>query len=224
MRPTAIGTTRTRAPSARPSRTSSGATSPPTGRGRSGHRRHGVQAALGQGVLRAGVRLRQQGDRGLVDLRQPRHGAAGAPARPAAGEAARGGDAGASRRHGLAVPAQEVDAPPEEGGDNPEHVAQGELHRQRRRRAGLRPHQGRVLPGKEAYRTKSVSGPIIHSFRNGYLVLWWSSSHTRPSPHFSGREASSALMPYRSLSRSTSASVGISRSVSAIVFGHSACR
>ena len=23
-----------------------------------------------------------------------------------------------------------------------------------------------------AYRTKSVSGPIIHSFRNGYLVLW----------------------------------------------------
>ena len=76
----------------------------------------------------------------------------------------------------------------------------------------------------EAYRTKSVSGPIIHSFRNGYLVLWWSSSHTRPSPHFSGREASSALMPYRSLSRSTSASVGISRSVSAIVFGHSTCR
>ena len=75
-----------------------------------------------------------------------------------------------------------------------------------------------------AYRTKSVSGPIIHSFRNGYLVLWWSSSHTRPSPHFSGREASSALMPYRSLSRSTSASVGISRSVSAIVFGHSTCR
>ena len=78
--------------------------------------------------------------------------------------------------------------------------------------------------GEEAYRTKSVSGPIIHSFRNGYLVLWWSSSHTRPSPHFSGREASSALMPYRSLSRSTSASVGISRSVSAIVFGHSTCR
>lgn len=77
---------------------------------------------------------------------------------------------------------------------------------------------------KQAYRTKSVSGPIIHSFRNGYLVLWWSSSHTRPSPHFSGREASSALMPYRSLSRSTSASVGISRSVSAIVFGHSTCR
>lgn len=77
---------------------------------------------------------------------------------------------------------------------------------------------------KKAYRTKSVSGPIIHSFRNGYLVLWWSSSHTRPSPHFSGREASSALMPYRSLSRSTSASVGISRSVSAIVFGHSTCR
>ena len=76
----------------------------------------------------------------------------------------------------------------------------------------------------KAYRTKSVSGPIIHSFRNGYLVLWWSSSHTRPSPHFSGREASSALMPYRSLSRSTSASVGISRSVSAIVFGHSTCR
>ena len=32
-----------------------------------------------------------------------------------------------------------------------------------------------------------MSGPIIHSFRNGYLVLWWSSSHTRPSPHFSGR-------------------------------------
>ena len=27
-----------------------------------------------------------------------------------------------------------------------------------------------------------MSGPIIHSFRNGYLVLWWSSSHTRPSP------------------------------------------
>lgn len=81
-----------------------------------------------------------------------------------------------------------------------------------------------LFPLFRAYRTKSVSGPIIHSFRNGYLVLWWSSSHTRPSPHFSGREASSALMPYRSLSRSTSASVGISRSVSAIVFGHSTCR
>ena len=43
---------------------------------------------------------------------------------------------------------------------------------------------------------KSVSGPIIHSFRNGYLVLWWSSSHTRPSLLWTG--ASSALMPYRS--------------------------
>ena len=92
-------------------------------------------------------------------------------------------------------------------------------------RTSVRRRQSCVfLPRFEAYRTKSVSGPIIHSFRNGYLVLWWSSSHTRPSPHLSGREASSALMPYRSLSRSTSASVGISRSVSAIVFGHSTCR
>lgn len=73
------------------------------------------------------------------------------------------------------------------------------------------------------YRTKSVPGAIIHSLWNGYLVLWCSSSHTSPSPHLSGRQAPSALMPYRSLRRSTSASVGISRSVSAIDFGHSTC-
>ena len=35
-----------------------------------GNRRDGVQAALGQGLLRARVRLREQGDRGVVDVHQ----------------------------------------------------------------------------------------------------------------------------------------------------------
>lgn len=48
--------------------------------------------------------------------------------------------------YGLAVPTCGVRR--RAGGERlrPEHVAQGQLHRQRRDGAGLRPHQGRVLP------------------------------------------------------------------------------
>ena len=60
-----------------------------------------------------------------------------------------GRDAGASQRYGLAVPTRDVDEPREGGEDNAGHVAQGQLPGQRRRRAGLRPHEGRVLPGKD---------------------------------------------------------------------------
>ena len=38
--------------------------------------------------------------------------------------------------------------------DRPEHVQEGQLHRQRGDRAGLRPHQGRVLPGKRRRRLR----------------------------------------------------------------------
>ena len=55
-----------------------------------GHRRDRVQAAVGQGLLRAGLRLREQGDRRMVDLAAPRHGPAARAPRPAAGEEARG--------------------------------------------------------------------------------------------------------------------------------------
>ena len=60
------------------------------------------------GSLRASVQLRQQGDRGVVDVDQSQHAPADIPARPAAGENARGRDAGASQRHGLAVPARRM--------------------------------------------------------------------------------------------------------------------
>lgn len=42
--------------------------------------------------------------------------------------------------------------------DRPEHVQKGQLHRQRRHRAGLRPHEGRVLPGKDVARLRVLQG------------------------------------------------------------------
>lgn len=54
-----------------------------------GHRRHGVQAILGEGVLRADLRLQQQGDRRMEHVEETGHGPADDPARPAPGEDAR---------------------------------------------------------------------------------------------------------------------------------------
>ena len=48
---------------------------------------------------------------------------------------------------GLAVPARLVHIQARGRRHRPEHVQEGELHRQCRRRAALRPRQGRVLPG-----------------------------------------------------------------------------
>ena len=54
-----------------------------------GHRRHGAQAILGEGVLRADLRVRQQGDRHVEHVDEPRHGPTDGPARPVPSEDAR---------------------------------------------------------------------------------------------------------------------------------------
>lgn len=58
--------------------------------------------------------------------------------------------------------------------DRPEHVQKGQLHRQRRHRAGLRPHEGRVLPGKGMARLRVLQGgpgrvrrPLEHEAKAG---------------------------------------------------------
>lgn len=58
--------------------------------------------------------------------------------------------------------------------DRPEHVQKGKLHRQRRHRAGLRPHEGRVLPGKDMARLRVLQGgpgrvrrPLEHEAKAG---------------------------------------------------------
>ena len=91
----------------------------------------------------------QQGDRGALDLGEPRP-------RPAGGRCSRSSwrlSPMAPRpiplRHGLAVPARVVRLGARGERVHPEHVAQGQLHRQRRHRAGLRPHEGRVLQGRD---------------------------------------------------------------------------
>ena len=107
-----------------------------------------------------------------VDVRQPRHGAAGGPARPAAGEDAGGREARAALGHGLAVPACRLVRAAEGCRDRPEHVQEGQLHRQRRHRAGLRPHQRRVLPRKDMARLRVVQlkGLTPEEFRSQSLV------------------------------------------------------
>ena len=113
--------------------------------GEDGHRRHRVQAALGQGVLRPRLRLREQGDRRLVRIYAPEHGPATRVARPAPGEDARRVGPHSALRHGMAVPAGRVVQPTSRGRRGPEHVEEGQLHRQRGDRAGVRPHERRVL-------------------------------------------------------------------------------
>lgn len=60
------------------------------------------------------------------------------------------------------------------GGHRPEHVEKGQLHRQRRDRAGLRPYQGRVLPRAELRELRGVQGeargvhrPLEHEAKAG---------------------------------------------------------
>lgn len=62
----------------------------------------------GQGLLRAGLRFRQQGDRRLVHVAASQHGPAARAARPARVQDARGLQAGPALGHGLAVPAGRV--------------------------------------------------------------------------------------------------------------------
>ena len=64
----------------------------------------------------------------------------------------------------------------EGGGHHPKHVTQGELHRQRRHRAALRPREGRVLPrqgvgqlrGLQA-RPGGVHSPLEHAAQAGKI-------------------------------------------------------
>ena len=47
------------------------------------------------------------------------------------------------------------------------HVEEGQLYRQRCGRAGLRAHQGRVLPGKDVTRLRALQGRL-----DAYVVHW----------------------------------------------------
>lgn len=76
--------------------------------GEDGHRRHRVQAALGQGLLRAHLRLRQQGDRRPAGVAAPQHGPTDRATRPDAFREARGLFPNPAFRYGLAVPAGRV--------------------------------------------------------------------------------------------------------------------
>ena len=76
----------------------------------------------------------------------------------AAGQA-RGRGADTALRHGLAVPARGVRARARRERHHPEHVPEGQLPGQRRDRAGLRPHQGRVLPRARLGHCSSRSRP-----------------------------------------------------------------
>lgn len=62
---------------------------------------------------------------------------------------ARGLQAGPALGHGLAVPAGRVVQAAGGGRRGAEHVPEGQLHRQRRDGAGVRPYEGRVLSRKK---------------------------------------------------------------------------
>ena len=74
----------------------------------------------------------------------------------------------------LAVPACRLVRAAEGRRDRPEHVQEGQLHRQRRHRAGLRPYQGRVLPRKDVAGLRVLQGgprrlrgPLEHEEASG---------------------------------------------------------
>ena len=138
------------------------------------HGRHRVQGPVGQGLLCPSVRLRQQGDRVLEHIAVCEHGAAKGDAGRPAGEDAGGREPGHALRHGMAVPARRLLQDARGGGHRPERVEKGQLHRQRRDRAGLRPYQGRVLPRAELRELRGVQGeargvhrPLEHEAKAG---------------------------------------------------------
>ena len=71
-----------------------------------------------------------------------------------------GGQTDTPQRHGLAVPACGVDGEARAGRHGAEHVAEGQLHRQRRDRAGLRASEGRVLQRQEMDQLRVVQGGL----------------------------------------------------------------
>ena len=103
-RPTTTGTNPVQGGGRRDLRERSAATSPPTPVAEDGHRRHRVQVSVRQYLPRAGLRLRQRGNRRLVDIRVAEHGAAGRDARHAHPPCARRRASGDAVRHGLAIP------------------------------------------------------------------------------------------------------------------------
>lgn len=123
-----------------------------------GHRRHRVPPAVGQGVLRAGLRPLHQGDSRLVDLREPEHGPAGRAARRAGREDAQGRKTHPPQRHGLAVPARRLVREAQARGHRPEHVEKGKLPGQRLYRGPVRPSQGRALEGQRVAGLRVVQG------------------------------------------------------------------
>ena len=75
---------------------------------------------------------------------------------------------------GVAVPERRLGGQAGGRGYRAKHVAQGQLHRQRRHRAGLRPYQGRVLPRAELRELRGVQGeargvhrPLEHEAKAG---------------------------------------------------------
>ena len=112
-----------------------------------GNGRHRVQGGGRQGLLGPDAGLLHQGDRGERHIDHDRHGPAGEDARRAAAQDPRGRRPDHALGPGLAVPARLVHIQARGRRHRPEHVQEGELHRQRRHRAALRPRQGRVLPG-----------------------------------------------------------------------------
>ena len=98
----------------------------------------------------ADARPLHQGDCGLGRLDVAGHGPAGADARHAVAEDSSGRLPGHALGHGVAVPVRRPRAEAEGSRRHPEHVAQGQPHRQRRHRAALWARQGRVLPREGA--------------------------------------------------------------------------
>ena len=79
----------------------------------------------GKALLRAGLRLRQQGDRRLVHVAAPQHGPAARAARPARVQEAQGLQADPALGHGLAVPAGRLVQAVGGGRRGAEHVPEG---------------------------------------------------------------------------------------------------
>lgn len=70
----------------------------------------------------------------------------------------KGSQADPALGHGLAVPAGRLVQAVGGGRRGAEHVPEGQLHRQRRDGAGVRPHQGRVLPRKDVAGLRVLQG------------------------------------------------------------------